>query len=243
MADYPELYTYVYLSTHPADVLHGERGVVGQEEWLCDGSRGSLCCLIQARQPRRVGDEPCTACRLTASGISLVPHPELDSREMLCAKSPAGSPGLTDLLTRGSFHPGYKTFACPSRLGSSLWVVQTTGCLGLVQLQRDFGGEMAVSRGGKAGRGPRGMQRRRGNTSRQRAEPTGVADGPRPPPARLGRHKCVSLRVPDCRGVTGREITPGYHGNITSRDMPCCHPATRKGSPGTEGMLCCPRGG
>lgn len=104
----------------------------------------------------------------------------------------------------------------------------------------DFGGEIAVSRGGKAGRGPRGMQRRRGNTSRQRAEPTRVADGPRPPPARLGRHKCVSLRVPDCRGVTGREITPGYHGNITSRDMPCCHPATRKGSPGTEGCSAAP---
>lgn len=106
-----------------------------------------------------------------------------------------------------------------------------------------FWGEIAVSRGGKVGRGPRGMQKRRGNTSWQRAEPTGVADGPRPPPARLGRHKCVSLRVPDWRGITSTEITPGCHSNITSRDMPCCHPATSEGSPGMEGMLRCPRGG
>lgn len=47
--------------------------MVGQEEWLCDGSPGSLCCLIQARQPRRVGDEPCTARRLSGSGRQSFP--------------------------------------------------------------------------------------------------------------------------------------------------------------------------
>lgn len=102
--------------------------------------------------------------------------------------------GLTDLLTRGSFHPGYKMFTCPP----AGWGAHC-GCY---RQQTALGWEIAVSRGGKVGRGPRGMQKRRGNTSWQRAEPTGVADGPRPPPARLGRHKCVSVRVPDWRGIT-----------------------------------------
>lgn len=133
-----------------------------------------------------------------------------------CVGSPTCSQGAL-------FTQDIKCLPVPQQgLGSSLWMVQPTGCLGLGQLQHDFGGEIAVSRGKKAGRGPRGTQRRRGNTSWQRAEPTGVADGPRPPPARLGRHKCVSLRVPDCRGITSRENTPGCHSNITSWDVPCC---------------------
>lgn len=103
-----------------------------------------------------------------------------------------------------------------------------------------FWGGIAVSRGGKVGRSPRGMQRWHGNTSGQPGERTGVADGPRPPPARLARHKCVSLRVPGCRGVTGTEITPGCHGNVASWDTPCCHPAASEGSPGMERVLHAP---
>lgn len=168
------------------------------------------------------------------------------SRAMLYAK-PGGGGSFCCSLTcsQGAlFTQDIKCLPVPQQeLGSSLCMVQPTGCLGLGQLQHDLGGETAVSRGRKAGRGPRGTQSRRRNTSWQRAEPTGVADGPRPPPARLGRHKCVSLRLPDCRGITSREITPGCHSNITSWDVPCCHPATSEGTPGMEGMLPCPRGG
>lgn len=164
--------------------------------------------------------------------ISLVPCPELDSQEMLCAKPQQGH-------LRGSFHPGYKIFTCPSRLGSSLRMVQT-GCLGLVQLRRDFGGGIAVSRGGKAGRARGGCRggagTRRGSEPSPRGRQTGR--GHRPPASDVtSASPCVS-RLPWHRRHRNHSRLPRQQHQLGHAVL---SPSSQPGLPGDGGDALLPQ--
>ena len=68
----------------------------------------------------------------------------------------------------------------------------TTGCLGLGNLQGDFWEKIAVNRGGNG----EGMKwQMPGTHPGSELSPQGWQTGLCHPPACLGRHKCVSLRV------------------------------------------------
>lgn len=98
------------------------------------------------------------------------------------------------VLTRSSFNQENKMFTfSPSRCKSSLLVVWTTGCLGLGDLQGDFGGKIAVNRGRNGAGGMKWQMP--GTRAGSELSPRGWQTGLCYPPACLRRHKCVSLRV------------------------------------------------
>lgn len=150
--------------------------------------------------------------------------------------SPGGVtlPGFTDMLTRSSFHGGYKMFTCPpAGSGAHCGWGRQQAASGWYSPSAILGSNYREQRR-KGGEGPAGDAEGTRDHVRAGSRARGWQTGPATAP-RLARHKCVSLRVPGCRGATGTEITPGCHSNIASWDTPCCHPAASEGSPGMGG--------
>lgn len=84
-----------------------------------------------------------------------------------------------------------------------------------------------------------------GNTSWQRAEPMGVADGPLPPTC---LPRTSQVRLPACpltvMALQAEKSHPVATATSPAGTVVCCHLATSKRSPGMVGyLLYCPGGG